>query len=94
MIMIHPINSKSKNLATILGLVAIFIWAIEVVVVSELNEVPLYEALFIIFISSFLFTAARITYRKKWKLYKNHSIKIWIFGIMGVCGSDAAYMYA
>ena len=70
------VNQKSKKLATILGLVAIFIWAIEVVIVSELNEVPLFEALFVIFISSFLFTAFRITYRKKWKIYKNHSLKI------------------
>jgi drug/metabolite transporter (DMT)-like permease len=93
--MIHlSLDKKSKKIATILGLVAIFIWAIEVVIVSELNEVPLFEALFIIFISSFLFTAARITYRKKWIIYKNHSLKIWFIGILGVCGSDAAYMYA
>lgn len=93
--MVHfSLYKKSKKIATILGLIAIFIWAIEVVIVSELNEVPLFEALFIIFTSSFLFTAARITYRKKWYVYKNHSLKIWFIGILGVCGSDAAYMYA
>ena len=93
--MIHfSLDQKTKKLATVLGLIAIFIWAIEVVIVSELNEVPLFEALFIIFSSSFLFTAARITYRKNWVKYKNHSYKIWFIGILGVCGSDAAYMYA
>ena len=88
------LDYKSKKLATLLGLLAIFIWAIEVIIVSELNEVPLFEALFIIFMSSFLFTAARITYRRKWKIYKKHSLKIWAMGVLGVCGSDAAYMYA
>ena len=88
------LNRKKKKTATLLGFVAIFIWAIEVVIVSELNEMPLFEALFIIFISSFLFTAARITYSKKWVIYKNHSYKIWLMGVIGVCGSDAAYMFA
>lgn len=93
--MIHfSLDKKSKKLATSLGLVAIFIWAIEVIIVSELNEVPLFEALFIIFASSFLFTAVRITYRKNWIKYRNHSYKVWFIGILGVCGSDAAYMYA
>ena len=52
---------KNYNISTLIGSGALLLWAFEPLLVSELINVPAFEALTIVFISCFLLTAIRIT---------------------------------
>ena len=68
-------------------------WTIEPLLISEVNSLPIFELLFIIFFSSFALTAIRLTIRKQWLSVLKQPIFIWVTGIMGVCISDFAYIF-
>lgn len=79
--------------ATYMGLGALFLWTIEPLLISEVNSLPIFEVLSIIFLSSFLLTAARLTWYKRWHTVLHQPAFIWIGGLLGICLSDFAYIY-
>lgn len=76
-----------------MGLGALFMWTVEPLLISEINSLPIFEVLSIIFFSSFLLTAVRLTLRKRWLLVLKQPTIIWLGGILGICLSDFAYVY-
>ena len=84
-------SSSAKH--TYLGIGALFIWAVEPLLVSEIKTLPIFELLTIVFMSSFSVTAIKLTISRKWSTVKNHYPWIWIAGLVGVCGGDFAYIY-
>lgn len=79
--------------ATYMGLGALVMWTVEPLLISEVNGLPIFEVLAIIFFSSFLLTAFRLTKQKRWHLVLKQPAFIWIAGLMGICMSDFAYVY-
>lgn len=86
----HAPNVKR---ATLMGLGALIMWTLEPLLVSEVNGLPIFELLAIIFFSSFFITAIRATKKKRWGLILKQPAFIWIAGFMGICASDFAYIY-
>lgn len=80
--------------ATLIGLSALLMWALEPLLVSEINDLPIFELLTIIFFSSFSLTAIRITYKGIWQQVLNQPWYVWMVGVVGICGSDYGYIYA
>lgn len=76
-----------------MGLGALFMWTVEPLLISEINNLPIFEVLSIIFFSSFMLTAIRLTLRKRWSLVLKQPAFIWLGGILGICLSDFAYVY-
>lgn len=82
-----------KRCPTRMGLGALGLWTIEPLLISEVNSLPIFEILTIIFASSFLLTAIRLTLKKRWSLVLKQPLFIWVAGIFGICASDFAYIY-
>ncbi len=79
--------------ATYLGLGALFMWTVEPLLISEVNSLPIFEVLTIIFFSSFSLTAFRLTKQKRWMTVLKQPAFIWLAGLAGICLSDFAYIY-
>ncbi len=79
--------------ATYLGLGALVMWTVEPLLISEVNGLPVFEVLSIIFFSSFMLTAVRLTMRRSWHLVLKQPAFIWLGGLAGICLSDFAYIY-
>jgi len=77
-----------------LGGLALLAWTIEAVLVSGLERLPTFQILTLVFGTSFLLTAAKLTAQKRWHVIKNQPYYIWLIGIIGVCGSDVTYIWA
>lgn len=84
---------NDQRRATIFGLGALAMWAVEPLLISSINDLPIFELLTIIFFSSFAMTSIRITYNKKWRLVLKQPAFIWLAGFVGICLSDFAYIY-
>lgn len=76
-----------------MGLGALAMWTVEPLLISEVNGLPIFEVLAIIFFSSFLLTAFRLTKHKRWHLVLRQPAFIWVAGFVGICMSDFAYIY-
>ncbi len=87
---LHDLTVKR---ATYMGLGALLMWTVEPLLISEVNELPIFEVLAIIFFSSFALTAIRLTKRRAWGSVLKQPAFIWIAGLMGICLSDFAYIY-
>lgn len=87
---LHEVSVKR---ATYMGLGALAMWTVEPLLISEVNELPIFEVLAIIFFSSFALTAFRLTKHKRWHLVLKQPAFVWIAGLMGICMSDFAYIY-
>lgn len=82
---------STKN-ATFFGMGALFLWSLEPLVIAEINDIPIFEMLTIVFTSSFLVTAIRVTIKKKWKQIFSQPLFLWLIGSTFICGSDLAYV--
>lgn len=89
----NELNNLSVRRATYLGLGALGMWTVEPLLISEVNNLPIFEVLAIIFASSFSMTAVRLTLKRKWHLIFRQPLYIWVAGILGICVSDFAYIY-
>lgn len=90
----EPILDKEGNRGcTYLGVTALLMWAIEPLLISEVERLPIFELLSIIFASSFLVTAFRLTAKNSWAVVKRQPTPIWVAGLIGICGSDFAYIH-
>ncbi|MBS0290181.1 MAG: DMT family transporter [Proteobacteria bacterium] len=78
--------------ATYVGFVAIGIWTIQPLLISEINGLPIFELLAIIFFSSFLLTFFRLAKQKRWHIIKQ-PLYVWLAGFLGICASDFAYIH-
>ncbi|MCS5711868.1 EamA family transporter [Candidatus Berkiella aquae] len=79
--------------ATYMGLGALIMWTVEPLLISEVNGLPIFEVLAIIFFSSFALTALRLTKRRAWHTVLKQPAFIWLAGLTGICLSDFAYIY-
>ncbi len=86
-------NNQHTRRATLFGLGALAMWTVEPLLISSVNDLPIFELLTIIFFSSFAITAVRITLNKRWHLVLKQSAYIWLAGFVGICLSDFAYVY-
>lgn len=88
------VESQNVRFPTLIGCGALAVWSLYALVVSELvNNLPVFETLFLMFATGFVAMSIRITLKKRWHLLKQ-PLWIWIVGILGVCGSDIAYVTA
>lgn len=79
--------------STYLGFGALFMWTVEPLLISEVNSLPIFEVLFIIFFSSFSITAIRLTIKRQWMRVLKQPLFIWVAGVIGICLSDFAYVF-
>ncbi len=86
----HDVTVKR---ATYMGLGALTMWTVEPLLISEVNSLPIFEVLAIIFFSSFLLTAFRLTRKKRWHTVLKQPGFVWLAGLTGICLSDFAYIY-
>lgn len=86
-------STSNARYATILGMGALGMWTVEPLFISEINTLPIFELLTIIFTSSFLLTSIRLTLTKRWHLVLKQPIFIWVVGFIGICASDFAYIF-
>lgn len=83
-----------QSLPTTIGCGALAVWSMYALVVSELlGNLPVFQTLFLMFLTSFIAMAIRLTLKKQWHLLKQ-PVLIWVVGVIGVCGSDVAYITA
>src|SRR5690606_41701795 len=68
-------------------------WTVEPLLISEINGLPIFELLAIVFLSSFVLTAIRITAKKRWVLVLRQPLVVFLVGVVGICGSDFAYIF-
>uniref|UniRef100_A0A0Q9Z2U4 Aromatic amino acid exporter YddG n=1 Tax=Candidatus Berkiella aquae TaxID=295108 RepID=A0A0Q9Z2U4_9GAMM len=87
---LHDLTVKR---ATYMGLGALIMWTVEPLLISEVNGLPIFEVLAIIFFSSFALTALRLTKRRAWHTVLKQPAFIWLAGLTGICLSDFAYIY-
>jgi drug/metabolite transporter (DMT)-like permease len=87
---LHDFSAKR---ATYIGLGALAMWTVEPLLISEVNGLPIFEVLTIIFFSSFMLTAVRLTQTRRWAKVLKQPALIWIVGFLGICMSDFAYIY-
>jgi len=87
---LHILNYRRS---TRLGCGALTLWTVEPLLISEVNSLPIFEVLTIIFMSAFLFTSIRITKKRLWGTVLKQSWVVWLAGIVGICASDFAYIY-
>ncbi len=82
------------KLPTTFGCGALLVWSLYALIVSELlGRLPIFQTLFLMFAVSFIAMAIRLTLMKRWHVLKQPWF-VWFIGIMGVCGSDVAYVSA
>lgn len=87
-------TNSTSSLPTTIGCGALLVWSLYAFVVSEIIiSLPIFQTLFLMFAISFLAMAVRLTVLKRWHLLKQPLI-VWIVGVIGVCGSDVAYITA
>lgn len=80
--------------STTIGCGALLVWSMYAWVVSELlTHLPVFQTLFIMFGVSFLAMSFRIALTQRWAILKQ-PLFIWVVGVVGVCGSDIAYVTA
>jgi drug/metabolite transporter (DMT)-like permease len=87
------LNKLLYRRSTRLGCCALALWTIEPLLISEVNGLPIFELLTIIFLSAFVVTSCRVTKRQSWSLISKQSPVVWLVGIAGICVSDFAYIY-
>lgn len=93
---VHIQTSTIQNvkIPTITGTGALIIWAMYALLISEiLISLPVFETIFFMFGINFLVMLIRLTVTKQWRILKQ-PLLIWLIGIVGVCGSDFAYVAA
>lgn len=85
---------QNVRLATSTGCGALLVWSLYASIVSELlGRLPVFQTLFLMFLVSFLAMCLRLTYMKRWHVLKQPWL-VWVVGVLGVCGSDVAYVSA
>lgn len=85
---------SSNKIPTLIGSGALLLWAIEPLLVSELVNIPVFEALTIVFASCFLLTTIRLIITNKWQKIFQQKWYVWLIGAITICGSDFCYIYA
>lgn len=87
------LNIISTRFASFFGVGALGMWTVEPLFISEINRLPIFELLTIIFTSSFLLTSVRLTISGRWHLVLKQPLFIWAAGFVGICVSDFAYIF-
>ena len=86
---------QTFKLSTTVGCGALLVWSLYAFVVSELLvNLPVFETLFLMFATSFVAMSIRLSMKKQWHLLVKQPRAVWMVGIIGVCGSDIAYITA
>jgi len=88
------VRSDDTKFSTTIGCGALIVWSLYAWTVSELLlNLPIFQTLFLMFGTCFFAMAIRLTLTKKWHLLKQ-PLLVWVVGVIGVCGSDVAYLTA
>lgn len=91
----QKVQTQSIVLPTTLGCGSLVVWSFYAFVVSEvLISLPIFQTLFLMFFAGFLIMAVRLTVTQRWRVIKKQPLLIWLVGIIGICGSDIAYITA
>jgi drug/metabolite transporter (DMT)-like permease len=88
-------QAQCMKVPTSIGCGALLVWSLYALVVSELvHNLPVCETLFFMFTTSFVAMSIRLTIKKQWDILFRQPLFIWIIGVIGICGSDFAYITA
>lgn len=91
----QSVQSPSVQLSTIIGCGALLVWSVYALVISELVvALPVFQTLFLMFGISFFAMSIRLTLKKQWSILWKQPYVVWLVGVVGVCGSDIAYVTA
>lgn len=80
-----------KNHPTIVGYSALLFWSLSAPLVIKIKTLPLFEILSIVFAISFVFSAIKLTWDKKWSQLKQPWF-LWLIGFFGIYGNDVLYI--
>lgn len=84
----------SSKKATAIGALALLLWCLEPLAVSEIEGIPILELMSLLFACAFIVTSIKITIQKKWRIIVSQPLIVWILGTVFLCGSDFSYMLA
>ena len=83
-----------KHKATLLGCLALIMWGFNASLYTTLAYLPRFEISCIVFFTSFLLAATRITLSQTWHQTLNVPLKVWGIGIMGIYLANCCFMFA
>ena len=86
-------NSTSIN-ATIIGQLALFIWAMSVCGIVLLQDIPAFEILSVLFVSGLIASSMMNAVCGNWKVVTTHPRYVILAGIVGIIGNDVFYIVA
>ncbi|MGD9591894.1 MAG: DMT family transporter [Candidatus Berkiella sp.] len=76
----------TKNKATLLGSLAIFLWSVDNIITINLARIPIFQMLSISWLLAFVVYAISLTIRNEWEKVKQKPL-IWVLGTLGICGA-------
>jgi drug/metabolite transporter (DMT)-like permease len=88
-------SDKSSSInATIIGQLALLIWAMSVCGMVVLKDIPAFEILSVLFVSGLIASSIMNTICGNWKVVATHPKYILLTGIIGIIGNDIFYIFA
>lgn len=88
-------NANSPSIkATIIGQLALFIWAMSVCGIVVLKDIPAFEILSVLFFSGLIASSVMNTIYGNWKVVTTHPKYVLLAGIVGIIGNDIFYIFA
>lgn len=79
--------------ATSMGLMALFLWAMSALIISELENIPTFQLSGTVFFIAFLYTCVQLTRKGGWRKI-NPSIVVLMVGFIAILNNQAAYVYS
>ncbi len=85
---------QSSTKATAVGQLGLCMWAIVSALMSLVTRLPSLEILLFIFIISLLCSCTFLSINKSWHSIKSKPLSLWLFNIIGICGSATLFVLA
>lgn len=83
----------SQLKATVLGVLALFFWALSPYIISELHNIPTFQLSGTVFLIAFLYTSVQLTRKREWRKI-NPTVVVLLVGFAAILNNQAAYIYA
>ena len=87
------VTRNLKDNSTLLGCLALVLWSFSAVLIVSLNRIPIFELLFVIHLSGFLYGCLVINWNNRWSKLKQ-PLSWWIIGVCCIACNDIFYVLA
>jgi drug/metabolite transporter (DMT)-like permease len=80
--------------ATLIGQVGLCMWAVVGALIALIKHLPTQEILLFVFSISFVVSVLLLSVTKKWHKVKSQKPALWLFNMVGICGTEALFILA